>query len=167
MIDEDQRVACSGVKYTTPAKADVYRLYLPRAKGGRGLTQVELTYKTTTISLAAYLKSTNDPLLHLVQQHENEKKFYSIPKEAAKFMKGGSKSQRTACQLKVVKQWYQYAKKIKTASKHGLKHMARKACGRPATVTLVYEKFITNFRSSIKKIVSFKLSVVLKFMIKL
>ena len=76
-------------------KADVDRLYLPRAKGGKGLTQVELTYKTTTIGRASYLTSTNDPLLHLVQWHENKNKLYSIPKEAAKFKKE-FRSQRTA-----------------------------------------------------------------------
>ena len=30
-------------------KSDVDRLFLPRAEGGRGLTQLELSYKTTTI----------------------------------------------------------------------------------------------------------------------
>ena len=50
-------------------KADIDKLYLPRAKGGRGLTQVELSFKTTTVDLAAYPTSTNDSLLRLVQQY--------------------------------------------------------------------------------------------------
>ena len=32
-------------------KADVDRLYIPRKAGGRGLVQLEITYKTTTIGL--------------------------------------------------------------------------------------------------------------------
>ena len=66
-------------------KADVDRLYLPRAEGGRGLIQLELTLKTTTIGLDTYLSSTEDPLLQLVKHDEDRKKLYSIKKEAAKF----------------------------------------------------------------------------------
>ena len=36
------------------SKADVDRLYLPRVRGGRDFTQLELSYNTTTIGLAAY-----------------------------------------------------------------------------------------------------------------
>ena len=36
-------------------KADIHRLYLPRSSGGRGLTQLELSYKTSTIGLFRYL----------------------------------------------------------------------------------------------------------------
>ena len=69
-------------------RSDVDRLYLPRARSRRGLTHVELSYKTTTIGLAAYLTSTNDSLIRLVQQHEStRKKLYSIIKEASKFKK--------------------------------------------------------------------------------
>ena len=65
-------------------RSDVDRLYLPRAGSRRGLTHVELFYKTTTIGLAAYLSSTNVSLIRLVQQHEStRKKLYSILKEAS------------------------------------------------------------------------------------
>ena len=37
-------------------KVDVHRLYLPRSNGGRGLTQLELSYKASTIGLFRYLK---------------------------------------------------------------------------------------------------------------
>ena len=50
-------------------KADLDRLYLPRAKGGRGLTQVELYFNTTSDDVAAYPTSNNDSLLRLVQQY--------------------------------------------------------------------------------------------------
>ena len=76
---------------------------------------MELTYKTTTIGLAAYLTSNNDPLLHLVQQHENKKKLYYIPKEAAKFKKELDLKELPIEGHKTV---VLYAKKIKTAAKH-------------------------------------------------
>ena len=93
-------------------KADVDRLYIPRQKGGRGLIQLELSYKTSTIELSyktstielsyktstielsyktstieldKYLKKTNDWMLKLVSQHENSKKSHSITKESLKF----------------------------------------------------------------------------------
>ena len=63
-------------------KADVDRLYIPRQKRGRGLIQLELSYKTSTIGLDKYLKKTNDWMLKLVSQHENSKKSHSITKES-------------------------------------------------------------------------------------
>ena len=66
-------------------KADVARLYLPRALGGRGLVQLELAFKTTTIGVDAYLARTKDTLLQVVKQHEGKKKLYSMKAEAAKF----------------------------------------------------------------------------------
>jgi len=46
-------------------KADVDRLYIPRKAGGRGLVQLEITYKTTTIGLNTYLNSKDDYLSEL------------------------------------------------------------------------------------------------------
>ena len=46
-------------------KSDVDRLYLPRTEGGRGLTQQEPSYKSTTIGLDKYLQETHDTLLHM------------------------------------------------------------------------------------------------------
>ena len=46
-------------------KSDVDRLYLPRTEGGRGLTQQEPSYKSTTIGLVKYLLETHDTLLHM------------------------------------------------------------------------------------------------------
>ena len=66
-------------------KSDVERMYLPREGGGRGLTQLELVFKTTTVGLNAYLEQTEDPLLKLVYRHENSKKLYSAAKDARKF----------------------------------------------------------------------------------
>ena len=66
-------------------KADVERMYLPREDGGRGLTQLELVFKTTIVGLHAYLEQTEDPLLKLVYRHENSKKLYSVSKDARKF----------------------------------------------------------------------------------
>ncbi|KAL9987105.1 hypothetical protein ACROYT_G001355 [Oculina patagonica] len=66
-------------------KADVDRLYLPRNAGGRGLIQLEASYKTTTIGLDTYLKNTDDALIKLVQEHDGRKKLYSIQKQAEQF----------------------------------------------------------------------------------
>ena len=66
-------------------KPDVDRMYLPKSTGGRGLIQIETTYKTTTIGLAKYLEKSQDPFLKLVNLHEEKKKSYSIMSYAAKF----------------------------------------------------------------------------------
>ena len=66
-------------------KADVDRIYIPRNNGGRGLLQLELSYKTTTIGLKRYLENTVDWTLKLVHQHESNKKLYSVVKEGTKF----------------------------------------------------------------------------------
>lgn len=66
-------------------KADVDRLYVKRSEGGRGLIQIENSYKLSTIGLGAYLKDHQDCLLRLVYKHENNKKMYSIHKESQKF----------------------------------------------------------------------------------
>ena len=68
-------------------KSDVDRMYLPRSSRGRGLTQIETTYKATTIGLATYLEKSDDPLLKLVNKREESRKSYSIRKYADKFKK--------------------------------------------------------------------------------
>ena len=59
-------------------KADVNRMYLPRRVGGRGHTKLETAYKLTTIGLETYLRNTDNALLQLVLQHENNEKLCSI-----------------------------------------------------------------------------------------
>ena len=66
-------------------KSDADRMYLPRSSGGRGLIQIEISYKTTTICLATYLEISKDPSLKLVNQHEDRKTSYLIKSYAAKF----------------------------------------------------------------------------------
>ena len=51
-------------------KTDIHRLYLPRSSGGRGLTQLELSYKTSTIGLFRYLNLSDDWMLQLALKHE-------------------------------------------------------------------------------------------------
>ena len=41
-------------------KANIYRLYLPGSNGGRGLTQLELSYKISTIGLFWYLNLSDE-----------------------------------------------------------------------------------------------------------
>lgn len=45
------------------------RLYLPRCKGGMGLTEIDSAYKASIVSLAQYIYSSNDKYLYLVKQH--------------------------------------------------------------------------------------------------
>ena len=66
-------------------KVDIHRLYLPRSSGGRGLTQLELSYKTSTIGLFRYLNLSDDWMLELALKHEKEKGYHSVVKEAKKF----------------------------------------------------------------------------------
>lgn len=66
-------------------KANVDRLYLPKTTEGRGMVQLELTFKTT---LDTYLTTTDHPLLQIVKHNEELKKMQmkiSIRKEASKF----------------------------------------------------------------------------------
>ena len=62
-------------------KADVDRLYLPRKRGGRGMIQLEMAYKTTTTAMSMYLSNTTDWMLNLVHQYQQNKKLHSIIKE--------------------------------------------------------------------------------------
>ena len=96
-------------------KADVDRLYLPRSKGGRGLIQLEMSYKTTTIGMKQYLELKDDWMLKLVSRHERNKKLHSIYKKSQKFedefnieMNQQDEQQLTATKI---------AKKVKTTAK--------------------------------------------------
>ena len=42
-------------------KSDVDRLYLPGTEGRKGLIQLELSYKSTTIGLDKYIQETQAP----------------------------------------------------------------------------------------------------------
>ena len=66
-------------------KAVVDRLYLPRSSGGRGMIELETSYKTTTIGMQKYQTFSNDWMIQLVRQHEENKKLHSIVKEARRF----------------------------------------------------------------------------------
>ena len=63
-------------------KSDVDRLYMPRSKGGRGMIQLELSYKTSTVGLSQYLRNSQDWMIKLVTSHENTKKLHSIIKDS-------------------------------------------------------------------------------------
>ena len=66
-------------------KSDVDRLYVASKYGGRGLMQLETSYKRATIGLTTFLKSSHDPFLGLVQKHDAKKMIYSAQREAQKF----------------------------------------------------------------------------------
>ena len=59
-------------------KSDVDRLYLPRTEGRKGLIQLELSYKSNTISLDKYLQETEAP-------YDDRKSLYSISRQSMKF----------------------------------------------------------------------------------
>ena len=67
-------------------KADIHRLYVPRSNKGRGLTQLELSYKSSMIGLFRYLNLSDDWMLQLALKHEKEKGSHSVVKEAKKFV---------------------------------------------------------------------------------
>ena len=50
--------------------ASVPRLYLPRRKGGRGLTGVEMEWERAVVSAAAYKLQSRDPQMRGVVQHD-------------------------------------------------------------------------------------------------
>ena len=69
-------------------KADIHRLYLPRSNGGgggKGLTQLKLSYKTSTINIFRYLNLSDDWMLQLDLKHKKEKGSYSDVREAREF----------------------------------------------------------------------------------
>ena len=66
-------------------KSDVDRLYLPRGKGGRGLLQVEQSYRVATIGMCKYLECSNDWMIKMVLKHEQNKSLHSIVKESIKY----------------------------------------------------------------------------------
>ena len=66
-------------------KPDASRMYIPRTERGRGMTNLEMAYKTTTITLNSCLHSSRDKMLLAVLQYEKKKKFHSVVKESTKF----------------------------------------------------------------------------------
>ena len=77
----------SGCKHTNLMNAVVY---LPRAKGGRGLKSLEQTYKEIKVKIAAKLINTEDRRMIIVNQfHKNnfDNANYSIFKEANNYVK--------------------------------------------------------------------------------
>ena len=66
-------------------KADVDRIYIKRAEGGRGLLQIEMMEKISTVGLQKYLMSTNDWMMQCVLTHEENKKLHSITRKATKY----------------------------------------------------------------------------------
>ena len=66
-------------------KADVDRLYVPRNEGRRGMIQLQLSYKTSTIGQHKYLTKITDWMLQLLLTHNKEKKAHHISKQSYKF----------------------------------------------------------------------------------
>jgi hypothetical protein len=73
-IDRKTRKMLTMYKMHQP-KADIERLYVKRKEGGRGLVQVEATYRTEIVNIAEYLntKYKGDQFVNIVKNHENTK----------------------------------------------------------------------------------------------
>jgi predicted RNA-binding protein with RPS1 domain len=65
-------------------RSDVDRLYVQRKHGGRGLIQLEASFKTAIVGLDCYLSLKDEVKLRMVERHENSKRKYSIVKIARK-----------------------------------------------------------------------------------
>ena len=59
----------------------VKHIYIKRENVARGLIQLELTYKTTTIRLNKYLYTSTDRMLQLVITHEKQQKSIQLVKK--------------------------------------------------------------------------------------
>ena len=63
-------------------------LYLPLHKGGKGLQQLEMLYKSTKIKTAHYVTTSNEPHVQLVatfQKYKETKSFRSMFQDAKMF----------------------------------------------------------------------------------
>ena len=63
-------------------------MYLPTKEGGRGLKEVEMTYKVTKIKTANYIIHSQDPRIQLVKRFEERKAtkgLKSVLKDAKKY----------------------------------------------------------------------------------
>jgi hypothetical protein len=70
--DRESRKVLTMYKMHHP-KADVDRIYMKRKEGGRGLLQIEATYKAEIINIAEYLKTkyTEDQFVNIVKNDES------------------------------------------------------------------------------------------------
>ena len=66
-------------------KANMSRIYISRKEKGRGMSNLEMAYKTATIGLNNYFQSSGDSMLRAVLQHEKKKKLHLVVKESRKF----------------------------------------------------------------------------------
>lgn len=62
-------------------KADVDRLCVPKSEKGRGLVQLEQSYKTRNIGFQRYKQSTEDCMRICVKEYERSKVICSIIKK--------------------------------------------------------------------------------------
>ena len=65
--------------------ADVDRLYTPCSDGGRGLQQIELTYRSCIVKLYCYLADRSDPFIQMIRECDSGKSSHSIKRMACRF----------------------------------------------------------------------------------
>ena len=96
-------------------KADVDRLYIPRKASVRGLVQLEITYKTTTIGLNTHLNNKDDYLLKIARDHDRGKKTMSIHHQAGKY---GRELSLPEAEVVENEPATTYARRVKLKAKH-------------------------------------------------
>ena len=67
------------------SRSDIESLYVEKENDGRGLSQLELTYKTTTTGLKEYVDTSTDWMLQLVSTHRSKGKNIRLLKKVIKF----------------------------------------------------------------------------------
>ena len=67
------------------SSADVDRLYAPCSDGGRGLQQIESTYRSCIVRLNCYLADSSDPFIQMIRECDSEKSSHSIERMACRF----------------------------------------------------------------------------------
>jgi len=93
-IDRKTRKMLTMYKMHHP-KADIDRLYVKRKDGGRGLLQIEASYKTEIINIAEYINTNykKDQFVNIVKSHEStQPNMNSIIQTAAKITEELSQS---------------------------------------------------------------------------
>ena len=82
-IDRKTRKILTMNKLLHP-RADVSRLYVPRSEGGRGLRQIEATYKLAQAGFAHYLNNcVENPLVDLIKKVASTSRITSTPMTCA------------------------------------------------------------------------------------
>ena len=111
-LDRKKRKFLTMAKMHHP-KADVDRLYIPRKGRWKGLVQLEIAYKTTTISLKTYLNNKDDYLLKIARDTARKQCPYTIKPQNT-----GENSAYQKLKWQRMSPATTYARRVKLKAKH-------------------------------------------------